>query len=215
MYRKLKVKTCKQCPCLDEGKCCLGVQPGPDGCSVVIIRGAESPVSQHKEAPTYIRSGRKYKPEEILPLVSKPTAHGWSPKREVLDGDQINFRSSRLSTFKRSLRCVCCGVEGSFFVKEKHRRMREPHLSPYHLNLYGIDQQGREVLMTSDHIIPRSKAPPNLQNNRQTMCTRCNNAKGSRNITIHELRKELLGKEGAAKITEEIELTQDDILLEA
>jgi 5-methylcytosine-specific restriction endonuclease McrA len=128
----------------------------------------------------------------------------------MLDGDSVNFRSSRLATFRHSLRCVCCGLTGSFFVKEKHRLNKNLTLLPFHLNLYAIDHRGYEVLMTSDHIIPRSKAPPNLTNNRQTMCVRCNHAKGNRNISISKLRKEmfnhlpLLPNEDVIEIREEM-----------
>lgn len=141
--------------------------------------------------PQFIRSGRKYRPEEIVPRIRSKSGYNHSARRETLDGDQVNFRSSRLATFKQGLRCVCCGLRGSFFVKEKHRLTNNLVSLPFHLNLYAIDHHGCEVLMTSDHIIPRSKAPPNLNNNRQTMCVRCNHAKGSRNISISKLRKEM------------------------
>jgi len=203
MYRKLVVRTCDQCPCLDNGKCCLEMSPNPDGCSVVIIRGSENGISKRQDAPPYIRSGRKYSPDEIVPMISRPTAHSsWSAKRELLDGDLVNIRSSRLATFKKSLRCVCCGLEGSFFIKEKHRRIKDPDSMPFHLNLYAIDANRCEVLMTSDHVIPKSKALSGLRDNRQTMCSRCNQAKGCRNITIEKLRKELFGKDGARKLQE-------------
>ena len=159
--------------------------------------------------PQFIRSGRKYSPEEIVPRIKSKSGYNHSARREMLDGDLVNFRSSRLATFKHSLRCACCGLQGSFFVKEKHRITKDLQL-PFHLNLYAIDQNGYEVLMTSDHIIPRSKAPPNLHNNRQTMCVRCNHAKGSRNISIAKLRKEmfhhipLLRNEDVIEIREEV-----------
>lgn len=161
--------------------------------------------------PQFIRSGRKYCPEEIIPRIKSKCGWNHSAKREMLDGDMVNFRSSRLATFKQSLRCACCGLRGSFFVKEKHRLNGKLASLPYHLNLYAIDHRGCEVLMTSDHIIPRSKAPPNLTNNRQTMCFRCNHAKGSRNIPLSKLRKEMLGKipmlqdEDVIEIREEVQ----------
>lgn len=40
-----------------------------------------------------------------------------------------------------------------------------------------IDENGKEVLMTKDHIIPKSKGGANDISNYQTMCKRCNEAK--------------------------------------
>lgn len=50
----------------------------------------------------------------------------------------------------------------------------------FHLNLYAIDENGKEVLMTKDHIIPKSKGGADDISNYQTMCERCNEAKGNR-----------------------------------
>lgn len=40
-----------------------------------------------------------------------------------------------------------------------------------------IDENGKEVLMTKDHVIPKSKGGANDISNYQTMCKRCNEAK--------------------------------------
>ena len=50
---------------------------------------------------------------------------------------------------------------------------------PFHLNLYGINN-GEEVMMTKDHIVPKSKGGSNGLKNMQTMCTVCNEIKGNR-----------------------------------
>lgn len=215
MHRKLRIEDCSECPCLMNGTCRFDMKPDDTGCTVVIVRGGTRIVDQRKSAPPYVRSGRKYTPGEILPLVRGSPSHGGrNTKRVSLDGDEIGIASSRLATFRNSgLRCVCCGIEGSFFVKERHRRIKDPLAMPYHLNLYAIDGKGCEVLMTSDHIIPRSKVK-NVRNNRQTMCTRCNHAKGSRKISIEALRTELFGLKEAVRITEElaeIELNEADL----
>lgn len=95
--------------------------------------------------------------------------------RVTIDGDKIKGNSQRLQTFfTKGTKCVCCGIEGSFFAKEKHQN----DIS-YHLNLYGYDENGQEVLMTKDHIIPRSKGGKDNIDNYQTMCTRCNFIKGN------------------------------------
>lgn len=44
-------------------------------------------------------------------------------------------------------------------------------------NLYAVDNSGREILMTRDHIIPVSKGGENTMWNIQMMCAPCNEAK--------------------------------------
>lgn len=97
---------------------------------------------------------------------------------QVIDfyGDPLKANSQRYTLFfKKGFRCVKCGIEGKYFAKE---RDTQNNSDKYHLNLYAIDENGNEVLMTKDHIIPRSKGGRNIIENYQTMCTRCNNAKG-------------------------------------
>lgn len=92
-----------------------------------------------------------------------------------LDGDIVRGNSQRYQTFfTKGCSCVKCGIEGKYFAKEKHR-----NASRYHLNLYAVDNNGREILMTKDHIIPRSKGGKNHVDNYQTMCKICNEEKGN------------------------------------
>lgn len=92
------------------------------------------------------------------------------------DGDMIKGNSQRYQTFfTKGCRCVKCGIEGKYFVKEKHLK----DIS-FHLNLYAIDENEKEILMTKDHIIPKSKGGANDISNYQTMCKKCNEAKENR-----------------------------------
>lgn len=92
------------------------------------------------------------------------------------DGDIIKGNSQRYQTFfTKGCRCVKCGIEGKYFVKEKHLK----DIS-FHLNLYAIDENEKEILMTKDHIIPKSKGGANDISNYQTMCKKCNEAKENR-----------------------------------
>jgi len=135
----------------------------------------------------YIRKGRKYSVEEIIESIREYKQSRKKPNKIELDGDQINIRSSRLHTFvKTGTTCVCCGLKGSYFVKEKHTNNDTER---YHLNLYAA-VNGGERMMTSDHIIPYSKQK-GLSNNRQTMCFNCNHRKADRMISNEELRKEI------------------------
>ncbi len=92
------------------------------------------------------------------------------------DGDLIKGNSQRYQIFfTKGCKCVVCGIEGKYFAKEKHIQDKS-----YHLNLYAVDDNGDEILMTKDHILPRSKGGINDISNYQTMCKLCNEAKGNK-----------------------------------
>ena len=92
------------------------------------------------------------------------------------DGDLIKGNSQRYQTFfKKGMVCKCCGIKGKYFAKEIHKNAKA-----YHLNLYAVDDNGKEILMTKDHIIPRSKGGKNSLKNYQCMCEPCNKRKGNK-----------------------------------
>lgn len=92
------------------------------------------------------------------------------------DGDLIKGNSQRYQTFfTKGCKCVVCGIEGKYFAKERHLQDKT-----YHLNLYAVDDNGDEILMTKDHIMPRSKGGIDDISNYQTMCKLCNEAKGNK-----------------------------------
>lgn len=120
-----------------------------------------------------VRKGRKYHPDEVLPHFE-----GTSSKVRVnFDGHPIKMASHRYWTFlRKGLKCVTCGIEGQYFRKERHRVTEE---GKYHFNLYAVDSEGDEVLITKDHVIPKSKGGRNHISNYQTMCIVCNMEKGA------------------------------------
>lgn len=95
-----------------------------------------------------------------------------TPKRFEIRGDMVKLgQSLRLRTFyNKGNTCVKCGIKAKYFVKEKSV-VKDLF---YHLNLYGIDESGEEVLFTHDHIIPKSKGGKDNDSNTQTMCCYCN-----------------------------------------
>ena len=95
-------------------------------------------------------------------------------KEKVLfDGELVKANSQRLQVFyTKGCVCCACGLVATHFALEKHTENEG-----YHLNLYGIDAKGKEVLFTKDHIIPKSKGGKNSLENYQTMCSVCNEKK--------------------------------------
>lgn len=100
-----------------------------------------------------------------------------SPKRHEIRGDMIKLgKSLRLQTFyHKGLVCCKCGLPAKFFVKEK----AIPN-EAWHVNLYGVNKEGQEVLFTHDHIVPKSRGGKNNLENTQTMCCYCNWDKGNK-----------------------------------
>lgn len=127
-----------------------------------------------------IRSEKIYSIDEVLSKIipNKCESSRGRKSKVDFDGDLVNVKSLRLNVFKeKGTKCVCCGLEGAFFAKEKAVENES-----YHFNLYAIDSKGEEVLMTKDHIVAKSKGGPDHIDNMQTMCTKCNVEKDSMSV---------------------------------
>ena len=120
-----------------------------------------------------------YKTDRILPHILA-SYNGKGPGRIDLNNDSVSVSSVRLHMFAiKGIVCVGwkkkCRVKGSFFAKEKQNGSEKY----WHLNLYALKKDGTEMLMTRDHIIPKSKGGGNGISNSQPMCFECNNKKGN------------------------------------
>lgn len=93
--------------------------------------------------------------------------------RAVFNGVRVKVNTLRLQTFHvKGTTCIACGLQASFFAIESNQpSTKDPQ---YHLNLYGVNEQGEEVLFTHDHTIARSVGGADHLSNTQTMCTICN-----------------------------------------
>jgi hypothetical protein len=117
-----------------------------------------------------------YKVESILKLI---------PKCQTIDGDLVRLNSTRLLTFKaKGVKCVCCGLEGSYFLKSIDRAINEkgepiPHPGIWYVNLFAVTANGGRTLMTMDHILPKSLGGETHVKNLQPMCSPCNQQKGT------------------------------------
>lgn len=92
----------------------------------------------------------------------------------TINNIKVSTGSPRLRTYLKGVTCPICGLSGSFFAVEAVK----PTYADYHLNLYAMNKHGHEVMMTSDHIHPRSQGGHGGLKNRQPMCRPCNIAKG-------------------------------------
>lgn len=98
--------------------------------------------------------------------------------RGVLNGMSVNLRSLRLRTFAaKGTKCVVCGREATHFAIERDTSHTESDVG-YHLNLWGVNEAGEEVLFTHDHIVARGLGGKDHFDNTQTMCGPCNWDKG-------------------------------------
>jgi hypothetical protein len=114
--------------------------------------------------------------DEVFNFIGEDTDHACIGKdfkhriiKEFEKDIYVRTNSERYATFKKSLTCSCCGLKGQYFALEKAKNSKS-----YHFNLYGVDENGNEVLFTKDHIVPKSKGGENDVSNYQTMCEVCN-----------------------------------------
>lgn len=104
----------------------------------------------------------------------------------------VGVTSLRMRTFGRAhqlgnLYCACCGCKPSFFAVETFARSKDQSIP--HVNLYGVRDDGSEVLFTHDHILARSLGGKDDLSNSQVMCSPCNSRKGKEeNKILQEMK---------------------------
>lgn len=100
--------------------------------------------------------------------------------------------ATRLKMFRAGqITCVSCGLTGEHFHIERHKNDK---VMPFSVNLYGW-KDDREVMLTWDHIIPKSYGGSNSIENAQCMCAECNLMKGNV-LSIFEMM-EIVGRSNA------------------
>lgn len=125
--------------------------------------------------------------EEIENILKDKILNGMDVKKRdksnedkftMLEGEEIHTFSDRYKTFfSKGYVCSCCGLKASYFALEKPVGAKRAHL-----NLYGVNENGEEILFTKDHITPKSLGGKNEVENYQTMCMKCNTEKGNSRI---------------------------------
>lgn len=112
-----------------------------------------------------------YSPKKLLTLLINKDA-GYKETNIFLpefDNVPIFQNSHRYILFNKNPRCVKCGREIKYAVFKGNARRG-------HINFFSEDG----VLMTKDHIKPKSKGGKDNLNNMQTMCEICNSNKGNK-----------------------------------
>lgn len=151
------------------------------------------------------RIGR-YEIAEIFPLIGAPGINGILGRH--LLNSQIGLKSvklngSRIQLLKAQPECQCCGLKGSFFAMETDKT------GSRHFNMYGFNEHGHEVLLTVDHITPRSLGGKNHKNT-QVLCYHCNQAKANHIMSLQDLRNKI----GKSRILPKVKVPRKAVLIE-
>lgn len=129
-----------------------------------------------KSQPVYRRLGVVDADEflDLIPLDSSSKL----PKSRIFFNQRVRLTSSRYKVYsQKGTVCAMCGLRGTFFALEQSLNQET---KKFHFNLYGYNRQGEEVMLTVDHIMPKSKGGSDELNNKQCLCFRCNNKKGDK-----------------------------------
>lgn len=95
--------------------------------------------------------------------------------------NESETRAKRILVFVKNKSCVSCGAEAKFVAFEENLKTdNSPNNPKYILNIYAVTKEGHQVMLTQDHIIPRSIGGKSGLYNLQTMCERCNLQKGNK-----------------------------------
>lgn len=124
---------------------------------------------------------RKFPAEEILTLVRAGVENISIKYEGKVYSVKLNKR--RYMVFANNPKCCVCHLEGTHVQIEKQISDKTPHL-----NLYGFDDKGLSVLMTQDHILPKSHGGSDGYDNLQTMCVICNNLKANSKLDPEQIR---------------------------
>ena len=140
------------------------------------------------------RKGKKligeFQPQDVFPYIccfptQSPDRYKRIRRKYVVGNEtfHVKMNSQRYFIFKSCPCCVSCGIKGNKFFLEKNSNDKFPHF-----NFYAVNGD-EKILMTKDHILPKSFGGEDRHSNYQTMCEVCNNLKSHYSLKIEHVRE--------------------------
>lgn len=112
--------------------------------------------------------------DDVLPLIGANMTAPVKGERVDVAGAMVHVTSLRLRTFfTKGTACLVCGLPAQYFAVERDTHKADT-TSPYHLNLWGVNAEGAEVIFTHDHILARALGGGDVIDNTRTACGPCN-----------------------------------------
>lgn len=117
---------------------------------------------------------------------------GFKGYRTPFKGEEVHLTSLRLLTFfNQGVVCSCCGLKASYFAFERNPiTKKNPKPGSYHLNLWGVDEEGEERMFTHDHTLARALGGNDDATNTTTMCLECNGEKAKEEYLLCLAKRE-------------------------
>lgn len=123
-------------------------------------------------------------------------------QRVLIKGYPIWTETDRYeSLYVHGCKCAKCGLEASFAAIEKETSSKDK----FHINVYGTRKSdGKHIVLTKDHIYPRSMGGLDIMENYQTLCASCNvNKNNTAEISVEEaIERGLTTREVQDKLVE-------------
>ena len=118
-----------------------------------------------------------FTPEDVLPFIILNPRKG-DVKDRVYAGYRVSMESLRYHVFAKSLACENCGIVGNVMRLEYNDTDKNRTPDRAHFNLYCVREGQEDVMMTKDHILPKSKGGKDNLDNLRNYCSPCNWERG-------------------------------------